>query len=310
MTEHPRTANGGSGGLSPQEASARAWSDLSIEQAPSIWQEAVRRFFANPLAVSGLAIASLIVLCAILADILSPYPRDVASFAEVLRRPSDTHILGTDGIGRDFLTRVLHGARTSMVVGFSVPLLSTLIGVPLGAYAGWRRGWFDFVLLRVIEILTSLPGILVAILLITVWGAGIEKLILFMTVTGWAGIARFARAQFMQYKEREYVTSARALGATSWRMMFHHILPNAAGPLIVSMMTAVPGAIFSEAGLSFLGLGINDPVPSWGKMVADSQQYLSTYWHLAVVPTVLIALTMLAFTFVGDGLRDAFDTYM
>jgi len=290
--------------------SARAASGPRVEQAPSIWQEAARRFLANPLAVTGLVIATLIVLCAILAGVLSPYPRDVASFTEVLQFPSHKHVLGTDAIGRDFLTRVLHGARTSLVVGFSVPVFSTLIGVPIGAYAGWRRGRFDFVLLRVIEILTALPSILVAILLVSVWGGGIDKLILYMTVTGWAEIARFSRAQFMQHKERDYVLSARALGASDGRMMVQHILPNVAGPLIVNLMTSVPAAIFGEAGLSYLGLGINDPIPSWGKMVADSQQYLSSYWHLAVIPTTLIALTMLAFTFVGDGLRDAFDPYM
>ncbi len=289
---------------------SRVATDLRAEQAPSIWQEAARRFLANPMAVAGLVLAALIVLCAILADVLAPFPRDVANFAEVLQFPSRKHPLGTDAIGRDFLTRVLHGARTSLVVGFSVPLLSTLIGVPIGAYAGWRRGRFDFVLLRVIEILTALPGILVAILLVSVWGGGIDKLILYMTVTGWAEIARFSRAQYMQHKERDYVLSARALGATDLRMMGQHILPNVAGPLIVNLMTSVPAAIFGEAGLSYLGLGINDPMPSWGKMVADSQQYLSSYWHLAVVPTVLLAVTMLAFTFIGDGLRDAFDPYM
>jgi len=259
------------------------------------------------MAVTGLVIALLIVLCAIFADVLSPYERDVVNFAEILKLPSSKHLLGTDGIGRDFLTRVLHGARTSMIVGFAVPLLSTLVGVPVGAYAGWKRGWFDFVLLRIIEIITALPSILIAILMISIWGGGLVKLILYMSLTGWAETARYTRAQFLQLKEREYVLSSRALGATDRRMMFQHVLPNAVGPVIVGMLTAIPGAIFAEAGLSFLGLGVNDPIPSWGKQVAESRIYLQTFWHMAVIPTLLLAISMLAFTFVGDGLRDAFD---
>ena len=290
--------------------STTSFAEFEVEKAPSIWAEVARRFFANPLAVLGLIVASLIVFLALFADVLPLAERDFADFSEVLDLPSAKHPLGTDGLGRDFLTRIIHGARTSMLVGFSVPLISTLIGVPLGAFSGWRGGWFDFVLLRIIEIMTALPSILVAILLVSVWGAGIEKLILYMSLTGWAGGARFARAQFLQLREREYVLSARVLGASDLRMMFQHILPNASGPIIVGLMTSIPGAIFGEAGLSYLGLGINDPVPSWGKMVAQSQQYIQVYWHLAVIPTLLIAITMMAFTFVGDGLRDAFDPYM
>lgn len=284
--------------------------EVAIEEAPGIWAEAARRFFRNRLAVGGLVVASLILFCAIFADLLALTERDYANFSEVLEFPGPAHPLGTDAVGRDFYTRVLYGARTSMLVGFSVPMLATLIGVPLGTLAGWRRGRFDFVLQRVIEVMTALPGILIAMLLVAIWGSGIEKLILYMGLTSWVGGARFARAQFLALREREYVLAARALGASDRRMMFQHILPNAAGPIIVSLMTAIPGAIFGEAGLSYLGLGINDPIPSWGKMIADSQAYVQVYWHLALVPSALIALTMLAFAFVGDGLRDALDPYM
>lgn len=293
-----------------QASVQQATTDIVVEQAPGIWADAARRFFANRLAVAGLVVASLIVFCAIFADVLALTERDYANFAEVLQFPSAQHPLGTDAVGRDFYTRVIHGARTSMLVGFTVPLLATLIGVPLGAFAGWRGGLFDFVLQRVIEILTALPSILFAMLMVTIWGASIEKLILYMALVGWVGAARFARAQFLALREREYVLAARALGASDRRMMFQHIMPNAAGPIIVGIMTGIPGAIFGEAGLSFLGLGIVDPIPSWGKMVGDSQNYVQVYWHLALVPTAMIALTMLAFTFVGDGLRDALDPHM
>lgn len=284
---------------------------LPRPSAPTgVWADIAARFLANRLAVGGLIVATFLVLGAVFADLLALAPPDYADFSEVLQFPSVKHPLGTDAVGRDFYSRVLYGARTSLLVGFSVPLLAALIGVPLGALAGWRGGWMDFLLLRVIEVLTALPSILVAILLVTIWGSGVEKLILYMAATSWVGAARLTRAQFLALREREYVLAARALGASDRRIMLQHILPNAAGPIIVGMMTAIPGAIFGEAGLSYLGLGVQDPIPSWGKMVAESQAYIQIYWHLALVPTVLIAVTMLAFTFIGDGLRDAFDPYM
>lgn len=284
---------------------------LPRPSAPTgVWADIAARFLANRLAVGGLIVATFLVLGAVFADLLALAPPDYADFSEVLQFPSVKHPLGTDAVGRDFYSRVLYGARTSLLVGFSVPLLAALIGVPLGALAGWRGGWVDFLLLRVIEVLTALPSILVAILLVTIWGSGVEKLILYMAATSWVGVARLTRAQFLALRDREYVLAARALGASDRRIMLQHILPNAAGPILVGMMTAIPGAIFGEAGLSYLGLGVQDPVPSWGKMVAESQAYIQIYWHLALVPTVLIAVTMLAFTFVGDGLRDAFDPYM
>ncbi len=284
---------------------------LPRPSAPTgVWADIAARFLANRLAVGGLIVATFLVLGAVFADLLALAPPDYADFSEVLQFPSVKHPLGTDAVGRDFYSRVLYGARTSLLVGFSVPLLAALIGVPLGALAGWRGGWMDFLLLRVIEVLTALPSILVAILLVTIWGSGVEKLILYMAATSWVGVARLTRAQFLALREREYVLAARALGASDRRIMLQHILPNAAGPIIVGMMTAIPGAIFGEAGLSYLGLGVQDPIPSWGKMVAESQAYIQIYWHLALVPTVLIAVTMLAFTFIGDGLRDAFDPYM
>ncbi|HEY3080502.1 MAG TPA: ABC transporter permease [Chloroflexota bacterium] len=302
----PRTGTWGVSAVSGRlEAEA-----APIEIAPGVLREAARRFFYNRLAVGGLVVASAIVGAAIFADVLAPQARDFANFAEILQFPSREHPLGTDAVGRDFLTRVLYGARTSMLVGMTVPLLTTLIGVPLGAFVGWRGGRWDFLFQRVVEMMTALPPYVVALLLVTVWGSGLEKLILFFAATGWVGGARFARAQFMALKNREYVTAARAMGASDRRLMYQHILPNAAGPIIVGLMTAIPAAIFGEAALSFLGLGVQDPVPSWGKMLAEGGPYAQVYWYLALVPTLLIAATMLAFTFVGDGLRDALDPYM
>jgi oligopeptide transport system permease protein len=286
------------------------YGEAGVEVAPGVLREAARRFFDNRLAVGGLVVATGIVLCALFADVLAPQERDYANFAEILQFPSREHPLGTDAVGRDFLTRVIYGARTSMLVGLTVPLLTTLIGVPLGAAAGWRGGWVDYLFLRVVEMMTALPTYVVALLFVMVWGGGVEKLILYFAVTGWVGGAWFARAQFKSLKGRDYVLAARAMGASDRRLMYQHILPNAAGPIIVALMTAIPAAIFGEAGLSFLGLGVQDPVPSWGKMLNEGGPYAQVYWHLALVPTLLIAATMLAFTFVGDGLRDALDPYM
>ena len=283
---------------------------MTVEVAPGVLREAARRFFSNRLAVGGLVVASLIVFCAVFADLIAPFGRDQANFAEILQDPSRDHLLGTDAVGRDFLTRLIYGARTSMIIGLVVPLITTLIGVPIGALAGWRGGWFDYLIQRVIEIKTALPNYVVVILLVAIWGSGLLQLIFFFCVIGWLGGARFARAQFLALKQRDYVTAARAMGATDRRMMYQHILPNAAGPMIVALMTEIPAAIFAEAGLSFVGLGIKDPIPSWGKMIQEGGPYAQVYWYLVLAPTVLIALTMLAFTFVGDGLRDALDPHM
>ena len=284
--------------------------EMRVEAAPGVLAEAARRFLGNRLACGGAVVASLILFCAVFADLVAPYGRDVANFAEILQGPSREHLLGTDAVGRDFLTRLIYGARTSMIIGLAVPLITTLIGVPIGATAGWKGGRFDFLVQRVIEIQTALPPFVVAILLVTIWGSGLLQLILYFSAVGWLGGARFARAQFLSLKQRDYVTAARAMGASDRRMMYQHILPNAAGPMIVALMTEIPAAIFGEAGLSFLGLGIKDPIPSWGKMIQEGAPYAQVYWYLVLFPTVLIAVTMLAFTFVGDGLRDALDAHM
>jgi len=280
-----------------------------IEKAPGIASETARRFFANRLSVIGLLVVGLILGAALFADLLAPYPRDHVFFADMLKDPSPAHLLGTDATGHDILTRVLYGARTSMLVGLSVPLLAALLGIPVGAMAGWRGGRFDALFLRVVEIWTAIPTYMLAILFVTIWGSGLDKLILYLVIVSWIGLARLARAQVVALKSREYVLSARALGASDRRLLTHHILPNAAGPMVVGLVMAIPAAIFVEAGLSYLGLGVRDPVPSWGKMISEGGSYASSDPLLMLIPIILIAVAMLAFTFVGDGLRDAFDPH-
>jgi len=282
---------------------------VPVEKAPGIASEIVRRFFSNRLSVLGLLGVVIIIGTALLADMLAPYPRDFVFFTEMLKDPSPAHLLGTDASGRDLLSRVMHGARTSMLVGLLVPLLAALLGIPVGAIAGWHGGRFDTLFLRVIEIWTAIPTYMLAILFVAVWGGGLDKLILYLAIVSWVGLARLARAQVVALKSREYVLSAMALGASDRRLLLQHILPNAAGPMVVGLVMLIPTVIFVEAGLSYLGLGVKDPVPSWGKMITEGGAYASSNPILMTIPIILIAVAMLAFTFVGDGLRDAFDPH-
>lgn len=285
----------------------------------TLWQDARRRFFRNRLALVGFLIVAAILFAAVFAGVLAPYEYDDADFTKVLVMPftDPAHPLGTDQVGRDFLSRLIYGARTSMLVGFSVATFAVLIGVTLGALAGFMGGSVDFLVSRLVDVMTAFPGLLFAILLVTVSGAmdfsmnrylgGLFTVVLALSITSWIGISRLTRGQLLSLREKEYVEAAHSLGVPQRRIIFGHLVPNALTPLLVALTFLIPAAIFAESGLSFLGIGINDPIPSWGKMVGESQGYLPIYWHLALFPTLLIALTMLGFVFVGDGLRDALD---
>jgi oligopeptide transport system permease protein len=269
--------------------------------------DAWRRYRRNRTALVGLIIAGFIVFVAVFAPLLAPAPYDYAVISDVLQPPSAQHVLGTDEVGRDLLSRVIYGARTSMMVGLSVSLLGTLIGVILGGCAGWFGGRVDFVALRLVEIMTAIPALILALIAISIWGSGLDKVILYLGLTGWVGITRLTRAQFIALRDREFVTAARAIGTPSLRIMLQHLLPNAAGPIIVVFVLAIPGAIFAEAGLSFLGLGVQDPIPSWGKMISQGAQYMEQAPLIGLIPIACIGVTMLSFSFLGDGLRDALD---
>jgi oligopeptide transport system permease protein len=228
-----------------------------------------------------------------------------------------THLLGTDSVGRDFLSRLIYGTRVSLVVGFSVQVIALVIGLTFGLLSGTFGGWVDYIIMRWVEVLTAIPILLFALFLISVWrasdsapGSGLFKVIVAIGLIGWVDICRLTRAQLLSLRQKDFILSAEAIGATKLHIALRHMLPNALTPLIVAVTLGVPAAIFTEAGLSFLGFGINDPLPSWGKMVADSYAYIRVYWHLGLFPTFMIAITMLSFSFVGDGLRDALDPYL
>ncbi|MBV9898005.1 MAG: ABC transporter permease [Chloroflexi bacterium] len=286
----------------------------ALRPQSTLWGDAIWRYSRNRLAVGALVVVALFIAMAVLADIISPARYDFSSLAEANQFPSARHLLGTDSVGRDFLSRLIYGARVSLTVGFAVQLFALAIGVTLGTLAGAFGGWVDYVIMRLVEVFTAMPIWLFALFLISIWrasdqmtGGGLINVIVAIGLVSWIQLCRLTRAQFLSLREKEYVLAATAMGATPLQIAQRHLLPNALGPLIVAVTLGIPTAIFTEAGLSFLGFGINDPLPSWGKMIADSLAYVRVYWYLAFFPTLVLALSMLSFSFVGDGLRDALD---
>ena len=285
---------------------------LDAQQARrSLWGDALRRFRRNRLGMLGLIIVCFLVFLAVFADQLAWYDYKKVFFTirhPVLPFVDPEHPLGTDTAGRDYLSRLIYGARTSLFIGLLSPCIAFAIGLPLGAIAGFKGGKWDFFISRLIEIGTGLPGLIFALLLLSVLGTGVINVIIVLSITSWIGPARITRGQFLATRDREFVLAARSLGAPELRLLWQHILPNAFSPLLIAFSFAVPGFIFAEAGLSFLGLGITEPTASWGKMVGDSVgTTVTVYWHLALLPTILIALTMLGFSFLGDGLQESLD---
>jgi oligopeptide transport system permease protein len=278
-----------------------------VRRDSNLWRDAAIRFSKNKLAMGALIIVLLLIFTAVFADLLAPTAYDFAVLTEARQFPSRAHLLGTDEVGRDMLSRMIYGARVSLIVGFSVQLIALLIGVPLGLAAGLVGGWIDFAVLRVVEVFTAIPQILFALFLISIFGGGLRNVIFAIGLIGWVDICRLTRAQLFSLREKEFIEAARTIGVPSGQIALRHLLPNALTPLIITVTLGIPTAMFTEAGLSFLGLGINDPLPSWGKMVSNSFNYIRVYWHLGLFPTLAIALTMLSFSFVGDGLRDALD---
>jgi oligopeptide transport system permease protein len=282
---------------------------LTAAETPRVGntRRALRRFFNQRLAVVGLVITTFLIAVALFAPLIAPTPYDKTILMDANTFPNRQYPFGTDAIGHDELSRIIYGLRTSLMVGFSAVAFACLIGIPLGLLAGLRGGLADFVVLRIVEVMTAFPGILFAMFLVSVVGGGVRNIILVIGATSWVVLCRLTRAQLLTLREREFVQAVQALGASDWRIAIRHLLPNALPPLIVAITLAIPTAIFTEAGLSFLGLGIDEPTPSLGKMVADSAPYIRLYWYLGLFPTAAIALAMLGFTFLGDGLRDALD---
>ena len=268
------------------------------------------RFRQNRLAVMGLSLVVFFVFVAASADLVAPTRYDVGNLLETRQAPSWSHWFGTDAVGRDYLSRTIYAIRTSILVALGVQVITMSIGITLGSLGGFKGGWADQFVVRVIEIGTAIPSLLVAMFLMGFLGHSIWSIIFALGVTGWVVETRITRGQFLALKEREFVTAARAIGASQRRIAFLHIFPNVIPVLAVVLAYQIPFVIFAEAGLSFLGLGIDEPLPSLGKMVSTSLEYVRIYWHFGLFPSVAIAMITLGFTFMGDGLRDALDPTM
>ncbi len=263
----------------------------------------------NRVAKFGLAVAAVIVLLAILSPLLASEERvQSLDLSARLEPPTREHPLGRDQLGRDVAARIIYGARVSMMVGISVVALSSVVGIIIGAFAGYRGGWIDRLVSGFLfNIFLAFPGILLAIAMVAFLGPSLVNLIVALSVIGWVGYARLMRAQVLKVRELDFVTAARALGASDTRVLIKHVLPNSIQPLIVQASLGMAGAILAEAGMSFLGLGVGEGTPSWGKMIDDSREFWFTAPHLFIFPGIMIALSVLAFNFIGDGLRERLD---
>jgi peptide/nickel transport system permease protein len=267
----------------------------------------MKKILRNFAFTSGLILTVVLVLIALAAPLLAPYDPDVQDTARRLESPSHQHPLGLDDLGRDVLSRIVWGARVSLRVGFSVVVLASILGITLGAISGYFGGWTDTVIMRLTDILLAFPGILLAIALVAVLGPSLNNVILALATIGWVGYARLVRGQVLKVREMEFVTAAKALGAKSPRVIVRHVLPNVINPVIVMATLGLAGAILSEAALSFLGLGVQPPTPSWGAMLTSGRRYLGLANHLAIFPGAAIMLAVMGLNFLGDGLIDALD---
>ena len=280
------------------------------DSAPSQGQLALawRRFLLRRLSVVALGALVLIALLAVAADVVAPYPPGEQHLDDILVGPSGDYWLGTDTLGRDTLSRVLHGGRVSLLVGVSVAVLASVIGTLVGLVAGYRGGRVDAVLMRITDTLLALPGLMVVILLARILGGSVVDVVLVLSLFGWMPLARIIRARALALREHEFVRAARAMGAGLPRIMFRHLLPNLVGEITVAVSLAVAAAILAEAVLSFLGLGISQVhVATWGNMLGGNEGFMTTAPWLVWAPGLAIVITVLSVNYVGDGLRDAFD---
>jgi ABC-type dipeptide/oligopeptide/nickel transport system permease subunit len=252
----------------------------------------------------------LLVLCAVFAPLLAPYSPTLVQLNDQFNPPSIKHPFGTDVFGRDIFSRVIFGARISLLIGLIPAFISMLIGTVVGVTGGFQGGWLDTLLMRLADVVMAFPSLILAMVVTYTLGASLFTLFIALSAVGWAGAARVVRAQTLSLKERDFVTASRAVGVTQTRIMFRHIVPNCLAPIIVLLTLGIPSAIMAEAGLSFLGVGAQPPTPSWGLMVNEAQQYVFSAPWASIMPGLAILVTVLAFNFVGDGLRDALDPYL
>ena len=264
----------------------------------------------NKLAAFSAVLIALVLLLAVFAPLIAPYGEAEQDVLARLQPPSAAHWFGTDELGRDVLSRILYGSRLSLAIGILPSVISLVIGIVLGLLAGYFGGWADYVIMRLADVMLSVPSLLLAMVVMYTLGSSTVNLFVALSMVGWASVARVVRSQTLSLKESEYVEAAQSIGVSRFNIMRRHILPNCVPSLIVLFTLNVPAAILSESSLSFLGIGAQPPAASWGLMVNQSKQFLFTQPWLALAPCVAIMVVVLAFNFLGDGLRDVLDPYM
>ncbi|MHB1651194.1 MAG: ABC transporter permease [Desulfitobacteriaceae bacterium] len=296
------------GSFAPLQQSLKA--EVINRPSTTLWQDAWRRFRKNPLAMGGLVVLSLIILFALVGPFLSHF--DYASNDLQLTNisPNWVHPFGTDELGRDILTRAMFGARISLLIGFGSVVINLTIGMFYGGISGYFGGRIDNLMQRIIDIIFSIPDLLYVILLMVTLGAGLKNIFIVLGLVNWVPMARIVRGQILSLRGQEFVLAARTLGANSRRILLKHLLPNSVGQIIVVAALQIPAAIFMESFLSFIGLGVQPPMVSLGSMASDGRMNIPSYPYSLIFPAAAIAILMLAFNFVGDGLRDAFDPKM
>ncbi len=265
-----------------------------------------RRLVRNRMAMAGAAIVLAMFAMAMMAPLVGRDPGAI-DIANRLQAPGLAFPLGTDDLGRDVLARILYGARISLLVGFVAVGIATFIGIVLGALAGYYGRWIDALIMRFVDIMLCFPTFFLILAVIAFLQPSIWNIMIIIGLTGWMGVARLVRAEFLSLRERDFVMAARALGARDARIIFRHILPNALSPILVSATLGVAGAILTESALSFLGIGVQPPTPSWGNMLISGKQTLGTAWWLSVFPGLAILVTVLGYNLLGEGIRDAMD---
>ncbi|MGA9754956.1 MAG: oligopeptide ABC transporter permease [Desulfobaccales bacterium] len=270
-----------------------------------------REFWArlkrNRMAMTGLALVLGLFVLSIFAPWLAPYDPNSIDLKQVLMPPSHAHLLGTDTLGRDVLSRIIFGSRVSLKVGFVAVGLATLIGLLVGALAGYYGGWVDQSLMRLVDLMLCFPAFFLILAVIAILEPSIWNIMVVIGLTSWMGVARLVRAEFLSLREREFVTAARALGAGDTRLIMRHMLPNALAPVMVSATLGVAGAILTESALSFLGLGVQPPTPSWGNILTAGKDNIEIAWWLSVFPGLAILVTVMSYNLLGEGIREAID---
>ncbi|MBN1384236.1 MAG: ABC transporter permease [Elusimicrobia bacterium] len=266
-----------------------------------------KKFLGNKLAVGGIIIILLILLTAISAPMISTHDPTEANILERLQPPSVKHLLGTDEIGRDLFTRMVYGARISISVGIVAVGISVIIGTLLGLFAGYFGGKTDMIIMRFVDIMLCFPAFFLILMVIAFLEPSIYNVMIVIGLTSWTGLSRLVRGETLSIKERDFITAAKGLGLTQKRIIFVHILPNVVAPIIVAAVLGVGGAILTESGLSFLGLGVQPPTPSWGNILTSGKDYIHIAWWLSLFPGLAILITVLGWNLLGEGLRDVFD---